>query len=171
MPHLSVIERLRIIKIFQMLKTSRHGNKAKRVQTIARDIYCIEISLVGVYNIFNKWLNSGVIRDFERDNSKKRLISDLGVLAINKQLLKNPFITCLMLKEKLNLVASKRTIRDYINKLGWTKVNTKYCQIVSPINRLKRFIYACCCCLFMPIYLCIISFLNSHRLNDLYLHL
>ena len=148
MPHLSVIERLRIIKIFQMLKTSRHGNKAKRVQTIARDIYCIEISLVGVYNIINKWLNSGVIRDFERDNSKKRLISDLGVLAINKQLLKNPFITCLMLKEKLNLVASKRTIRDYINKLGWTKVNTKYCQIVSPINRLKRFIYACCCKLF-----------------------
>ena len=93
-------------------------------------------------------MNSGVIRDFERENSKKRLISDLGVLAINKQLLKNPFITCLMLKEKLNLVASKRTIRDYINKLGWTKVNTKYCQIVSPINRLKRFIYACCCKLF-----------------------
>jgi len=53
-----------------------------------------------------------------------------------------------MLKEKLNLVASKWTIHDYINKLGWTKLNTKYCQIVSPINRLKRFIYACCCKLF-----------------------
>ena len=84
MPHLSVTERLRIIKIFQMLNNSRHGNKAKRVQTIARDIYCIEISLVGVYDkwVYNKWLNSGIIRDFERDNSKKILITDLGVLEI-----------------------------------------------------------------------------------------
>ena len=25
--------------------------------------------------------------------------------------------------------------------LGWRQVNTKYCQIVSSINRLKRFIF------------------------------
>ena len=29
--------------------------------------------------------------------------------------------------------------------LGWRKVNTKYCQIVSPVNRLKRFIYCSMC--------------------------
>ena len=28
---------------------------------------------------------------------------------------------------------------------GWRKVNTKYCQIVSPVNRFKRFIYCCMC--------------------------
>ena len=43
------------------------------------------------------------------------------------------------------MVASLRTIRDYINNLGWLKVNTKYCQIVSQINQIKRFSYACCC--------------------------
>ena len=27
--------------------------------------------------------------------------------------------------------------------MSWRKVQTKYCQIVDPINRLKRFIYCC----------------------------
>ena len=34
-----------------------------------------------------------------------------------------------------------QTICRYINMRGWRKVNTKYCQIVSQINRLKRFIF------------------------------
>ena len=41
------------------------------------------------------------------------------------------------------LTASTRTINRYISQLGWRRVNTKYCQIVSPVNRLKRFIYCC----------------------------
>ena len=41
------------------------------------------------------------------------------------------------------LTASTRTINRYISQIGWRKVNTKYCQIVSPVNRLKRFIYYC----------------------------
>ena len=27
--------------------------------------------------------------------------------------------------------------------LGWRKVNTKYCQMVNPVNRVKRFIFCC----------------------------
>jgi len=45
----------------------------------------------------------------------------------------------------LNLVASLRTISKAIKILGWPKVLTKYCQIVEPRNRLKRFIYCCFC--------------------------
>ena len=74
------------------------------------------------------------------------------MLEINQELLKNPFITCLMLKEKLNLVASTRKIRNYINLLGWNQVNTNFCQIVAPSNRLKRYTYACCCKLFQEKY-------------------
>jgi hypothetical protein len=36
-----------------------------------------------------------------------------------------------------------RTIGYGIRCLGWRQVQTKYCQIVDPINRLKRFIYCC----------------------------
>ena len=43
----------------------------------------------------------------------------------------------------LSLIASTRTIRKCINKQGWRKVNTKYCSIVNPINKIKRFIYGC----------------------------
>ena len=45
----------------------------------------------------------------------------------------------------MNLVASLRTISKAIKILGWPKVLTKYCQIVEPRNRLKRFIYCCFC--------------------------
>ena len=36
-----------------------------------------------------------------------------------------------------------RTIGYAIRCLGWRQVQTKYCQIVDLINRLKRFIYCC----------------------------
>ena len=43
----------------------------------------------------------------------------------------------------MNLVASKRTVSDAIRRLGWRHVQTKYCQIVEPRNRVKRFIFCC----------------------------
>jgi hypothetical protein len=49
-------------------------------------------------------------------------------------------------------MASFRSIRRYVNMLGWRRVETKYCQIVSFDNRVKRYIYACCCKLFNEIY-------------------
>jgi len=73
------------------------------------------------------------------------LISAKGLLAINSALLKNPFITRSKLKADLKLIAHVRTISSAIRRLGWRKVQTKYCQIVDPINRLKRFIYCCFC--------------------------
>jgi hypothetical protein len=45
------------------------------------------------------------------------------------------------IKAKLFLAASPRAIRRCIRKLGWKKIQTRYCQIVSPINRIKRFVF------------------------------
>jgi hypothetical protein len=87
----------------------------------------------------------GKVGDLPRRNKHKLLLSRAGFLAINKILLKNPFITCNKIRNKLNLVAKVRTIRGYVKKLGWRKVTTKYCQIVSFDNRVKRFIYCCLC--------------------------
>ena len=65
------------------------------------------------------------------------------MLALNKALLENPSLTLRKLKQDLNIVASTRTISRAIHQMGWRKVLTKYCQIIRPVNRVKRFIYAC----------------------------
>jgi hypothetical protein len=56
-------------------------------------------------------------------------------------LLNDPCLTTGKIKKRLFLTASQQTIRRCIRKLGWRKIQTKYCQIVSPINRIKRFVY------------------------------
>ena len=84
-----------------------------------------------------------LVGDRARSNEHKRFISDEGLLAINKSLLRNPFQTRNKLKNDLNLIAKPRTISDAIRRLGWRKVPTRYCQIVEPRNCLKRFIYCC----------------------------
>jgi hypothetical protein len=62
------------------------------------------------------------------------------MLALNKALLERPCLTAGKLKKELNLHAS---ICRALKLIGWRKVQTKYCQIVRPANRMKRFIYAC----------------------------
>ena len=143
--HISIPARTRIIAIYSNLKNMCIGKKISLVQRMAAELYSIEISTWGIRNLVKKWMLFGSVQDRPRENKHKLLITDEGILAINRLLLQNPFITCADIKKKLHLVAAKRTIRDYINKLGWKKVNTKYCQIVSPDNRVKRFIYACFC--------------------------
>ena len=77
-----------------------------------------------------------------RQTEEKLLISNIGILNINKDLLNDPCLTARKTKKMFFLTASQQTIRRCIRKLGWRKIQTKYCQIVSPVNRLKRFVYA-----------------------------
>ena len=53
--------------------------------------------------------------------------------------------TALKLKKKLRLVASLSTIRKYINRLGWRKIRTRFCQIVSVKNKIERWFNASLC--------------------------
>ena len=148
MPHLSCSEQLRLLTIYQTVKKCHVSNKAKQTLKIARECYGIKLGYPCFYELLKKWRLTGGVKDATKANLHQRLVSDRGLLAIEKELLRNPFLTCLQLKYKLGLVASLRTIRDCCSILGWKKVNTKYCQIVSPINRIKRFIYASCCKIF-----------------------
>ncbi len=79
----------------------------------------------------------------QRKNKKHRLVTNRGLLALNNCLINNSQFTAKQLKISLVLTASTRTITRYCNKLGWKKIRTRYCQIVSFNNRVKRFIYAC----------------------------
>ena len=108
-------------------------------------LVAIHISARGISNLIEKWVKTKFVADIPRKNKCKSLIKCGVIFAINKVLLKNPFLTATKIKIELVLTASTRTINRYIGMLGWRKLNTKYCQIVSPVNRLKRFNYCCMC--------------------------
>ena len=76
-----------------------------------------------------KWHSTQRLADRQRANKAKLLISNAGMLAINKALLERPCLTAGKLKKDLNLHASRQTICRAINLMGWRKVQTKYCQI------------------------------------------
>ena len=150
MPHLSILNRTRVLFIYLDLTNVR--NKFEVCQRLAIELFDIKISKLGIQNLIHKWRRFGSVQDRSRPNLHKQLITDEELLAINKLLLQNSFYTCRKIKAKLNLVASDRSIREYINKIGWRKVNAKYCQIVSPTFRVKRFIYACFCKTYTTVY-------------------
>ena len=50
----------------------------------------------------------------------------------------NPFLV-------LNIDASARSVRKYINLLGWRRIKSRYCHMVSLKNRIERFFFSLCC--------------------------
>ena len=92
-------------------------------------------------------MKSNKLADRPQDNKAKLLISNKSMLALNKALLSNSCFTLRKLKQDLNIIASTRTIRRAIHQMDWHHAHshplTKYCQMIRPVNRLKRFIYAC----------------------------
>ena len=59
---------------------------------------------------YKKWKTFGSVLDRPRTNKHKLLISDEGLLVINKLLLSNPFVTSSEIKTKLNLVVESKTV-------------------------------------------------------------
>lgn len=57
------------------------------------------------------------------------------------------------LRKTIGLRVTIRTIRNYLNRLGWRVARTKYCQFVSNKNRYERFIYARICLITNEIFL------------------
>ena len=59
------------------------------------------------------------------------MISDAGLLALNKALLENPCLTLSKLKNDLKLIASKRTIGRALHQLGWLNMGLKCIYLVG----------------------------------------
>jgi hypothetical protein len=64
---------------------------------------------------------------------------------IDRIVLKNRAIKAKSIKQSLKLKPSVRTVQKYLNILGWRKIRTKFCQMVSVKNRIERYIYASLC--------------------------
>jgi hypothetical protein len=121
--HLSIFQSTRIIDLYLYYKNV--SNVFDIIKTFSKERFNIVISMWGVRDIIKKWKTSGSVQDRPRNNKHKLLITNEGLLVINKLLLSNPFMTSREIKEKLNLVAASKTVRNYIETLGWRKVNTK----------------------------------------------
>ena len=77
MPHLTLFERIRIVKLFNDLP---YGIRAKydRISKQAKDRYSIQISESGVRRLINKWHNTETLAERPRENKSKCLISKAG---------------------------------------------------------------------------------------------
>ena len=40
---------------------------------------------------------------------------------------------------------SSRTIQRYLNRLGWVKIKTRFCQVINHVQRIHRFMFAIYC--------------------------
>ena len=140
MPHLSIDQRTCVIGLM-LTMAPQPGDIYKTIAAMADVKFSIKISASGVRRLVAKWKETCSVVDRPRSNNHQVLISDAGILALNRELQSDPCLTASKLKDKLKLIASLRTITRTITHIGWKKVRTRYTQTVRPINRVKRFIH------------------------------
>ena len=63
----------------------------------------------------------------------------------------------------------RKYLINYENKLEWRKVNTHFCRITSPVNKIKRFTDACTTNIFMHLKIVLVQAIN-HKANLIFLH-
>jgi hypothetical protein len=67
------------------------------------------------------------------------------LINLNSLTTKNRFIAARILRNKLKLTVSIRTVQKYYNLMGWRKIPSRFCQFVHRVNRIKRVIFANIC--------------------------
>jgi hypothetical protein len=83
MGHISLFERMRIISLFNPLEIGCR-NKYKVVSDLAKNNFGIIISAKTVNRWIDRWMKTNNSVDRPRDNKDKLLISNKGMLALNK---------------------------------------------------------------------------------------
>ena len=83
MGHISLFERMRIISLFNQLEIGCR-NKYKVVSDLAKNNFGIIISAKTVKRWIDRWMKTSKSVDRPRDNRAKLLISNKGMLALNK---------------------------------------------------------------------------------------
>ena len=83
MGHISLFERMRITSLFNQLEIGCR-NKYKVVSDLAKNNFGIIISAKTVKRWIDRWMKTNNSYDRPRDNRDKLLISNKGMLALNK---------------------------------------------------------------------------------------
>ena len=72
-------------------------------------------------------------------------VTNVEMKRIDLLVFKNRGIKTKSIKQALTLRPSVRTVQKYLNILGWRKIRSKFCQMVSLKNRIELYIYATLC--------------------------
>ncbi|CAF1110784.1 unnamed protein product [Brachionus calyciflorus] len=118
----------------------------KNLTILARD-NDILISELSARKIVKYWLESGMLSGKESSTRGRKhcKINERDIKKLDKMISNNRELTAKRLKRLMRLTASERSVRRYIQSLGWKFKRTRYCQIVSPKNRIERIIYCFMC--------------------------
>jgi hypothetical protein len=140
MSRLSIDKRMRIVSLYYQHDLKMIKNRFTVLQELAREQY-ISTSLNTIRKIMNKWFTCRSVCNYPKANGSTK-ISEYDLNRLNRTVYRDRSLTSKKLKNLLNLEMSERTIRRYLNALGWKKVRAKYCQIVTLKNRRERIAYA-----------------------------
>ena len=140
MPRLSIENRQKLISLYYQYELHNVKGRYATLKEIAAE-QNIYVGEVAVRKIMEKWFNTRLISNLPRKNGLTK-ITEYELNRLNRAVYKDRSVTSRKLKNLLNLQISHRSIRRYLNILGWKKVKSKYCQIVSLKNRLERIAFA-----------------------------
>ena len=146
MPQVSYEQRMRVVEIYK--SNDLHFQKGRFSSLkILSERESILASDVTLRRIINQWNFEGSIENkkpVERNIANTK-ITNGELAALDRFIYKNRDLSAGTAKISLNLLASVRTVQKYLNRLGWKKITTRYCQFVRPKNKIERVIYCKLC--------------------------
>ena len=140
MPRLSISSRNRIVSLYYQNELSYVKGRYKILKELAsEENICVEEQ--AIRKLMNKWFKTRSVADLPKVNGKTK-ITEIQLKRLDKAVYKERSLTARKLKNMFNLNVSHCTIRRYLNALGWKKIRSKYCQVVSLKNRRERIAFA-----------------------------
>ena len=137
---------LRLIHLFYQNKLEKSKGRFAELSRIAA-LDGIEINRNNARILVRKWQQTGSVSTLPSvsRNLANTKVSMQQLNYLNSITTKNRFITARILKNKLKIAVSIRTVQKYFNLMGWRKIPSRFCQFVHRVNRIKRVIYANIC--------------------------
>jgi len=137
---LSNHKRLQVINLFYKNKLEKTKGKFSEFSRIAA-LGGIQINRNNARILVRKWQQTGsvsTLASVERNLANTK-VSMQQLNNLNSLTTKNRFITARILRNKLKLTVSIRTVQKYYNLMGWRKIPSRFCQFVHRVNRIKRY--------------------------------
>ncbi|CAF0866537.1 unnamed protein product [Brachionus calyciflorus] len=142
---LSLAKKTELVQLYSsMVKPQRHLFRNLSILAAERGIIISEKSSK---KIINYWLDTGLLfkKRTTLNGQKHCRVTIRQLKSVDRAIERNREVTSKFLKRRFGLAASERTVRRYINLLGWRYRKTKYCQAVTIKNRIERLFFCYMC--------------------------
>ena len=142
---LSIVQRIRVIQIYEDNNLSDKRYKIAILKNLAEQ-EGIVISKKCLRELLNKVWMTGSVVNLNSGHSSYRSKETLPQPnQLETRVSADRGLTSEQLRDSIGIQASARTVRRYMNLLGWRSVRIKFCQYVTLKNRIERVVYASFC--------------------------